>query len=422
MKSLFLSTAVAVVAGLACVSAASAETLLKPNDYVAIIGDSITEQKLYSLYMEDYLLMCQPASGLRTTQFGWGGETARGFANRMENDMLRFKPTVATTCFGMNDGGYSPMDPEKANRYRDGQTSVVEQLKKSGTPLIVVGSPGCVDSDTWRSNVPGAALMYNKTLAEERDIAREVAQSQGVVFADVFTPMIDAMAKAKAKYGKGYHVAGGDGVHPAQNGHLIMAYAFLKALGCDGNLGEINVDLAGGKAEASGGHKVLSYDKGAVEIESTRYPFCFEGDPANPGATRGVIEFFPFNADLNRLTLKVAGAPATGAKVTWGPASKQFTAEQLAAGINLAAEFLDNPFVQPFHKVEAQIRQQQEFETPLVKTLIHFTPFSKELAPDEAAPLERVIDAGIRRDRSLAEASSAAVVPVRHKLSIEAGS
>ena len=339
---------------------------LKPDDYVAIIGDSITEQKLYSLYMEDYLLMCQPAADLRTTQFGWGGETSWGFAGRMENDMLRFHPTVATTCFGMNDGGYSPMTPEKANHYREGQTSVVEKLKKGGVRLIVVGSPGCVDSDTFR-NDPNTALMYNKTLSEERDIAREVAQAQGVLFADVITPMIEAMTKAKEKYGKGYHLAGGDGVHPAQNGHLVMAYAFLKALGCDGDLGQISVDLAAGKAEASGGHKILSTamdnGKATVEIESTRYPFCFEGDPKNPGATRGVIEFFPFNADLNRLTLKVAGVGAAGAKVTWGPETKQFTAEQLHKGINLADEFLDNPFCEPFSKVEAQIRKQQNMET-----------------------------------------------------------
>ena len=42
-----------------------------------------------------------------------------------------------------------------------------------------------------------------------------------------------------------YHVAGADGVHPAANGHLIIAYAFLKALGCDGNIGTIKVDLCG---------------------------------------------------------------------------------------------------------------------------------------------------------------------------------
>ena len=43
--------------------------------------------------------------------------------------------------------------------------------------------------------------MYNKTLAELRDIARELAQDEGVAFADVFDPMMDAMTKAKAKYG-----------------------------------------------------------------------------------------------------------------------------------------------------------------------------------------------------------------------------
>src|SRR5262245_58121227 len=34
----------------------AAEPVLKPGDRVAIIGDSITEQKLYSKYVECYLL------------------------------------------------------------------------------------------------------------------------------------------------------------------------------------------------------------------------------------------------------------------------------------------------------------------------------------------------------------------------------
>ena len=422
MKSLPLRALFAAAVTLALVAIAAADTVLKPDDYVAIIGDSITEQKLYSLYMEDYLLMCQPASHLRTTQFGWGGETSWGFANRMENDMIRFHPSVATTCFGMNDGAYSPMNPEKANHYREGQTSVVEKLKNGGVRVIVVGSPGCVDADTFKRD-PNMALMYNKTLSEERDIAREVAKAQGVLFAVVITPMIEAMTKAKEKYGKEYHLAGGDGVHPSENGHLVMAYAFLKALGCDGDLGHINIDLAGAKAEASGGHKVTSTTigngKANLEIESTRYPFCFDGDPTKPNATRGVIEFFPFNADLNRLTLKVTGVSPAGAKVTWGPETKHFTSEQLAAGINLADQFLDNPFCEPFKKVQDQIRNQQFYETPLVKSLVHFTPDYQKFLPDDTAAF---IDKAIRHDKELAEASSAAVVPVKHTLVIEEGS
>src|SRR5438105_2007972 len=85
----------ALVAVLA--SSARADPHLQPGDTVAIIGDSITEQKMYSVFIEDYLLMCQPAQVARAMQFGWGGETAEGFKNRMTNDCFRYKPSVATT-------------------------------------------------------------------------------------------------------------------------------------------------------------------------------------------------------------------------------------------------------------------------------------------------------------------------------------
>ena len=409
---------------LALIQPAAAQ--LKDGDYVAIVGDSITEQRLYSLYMECYLVMCQPAGKLEATQFGWGGETAPGFANRMANDMLRFNATVATTCFGMNDGGYSPLDEGKAKRYRDGQRSVVQQMKKAGVRFIVVGSPGAVDFDAFRRNPqdPQAARkaseMYNKTLTGLRDIAREVAKEEGVAFASVIDPMLDAMTKAKAKYGPAYHVCGGDGFHPDQNGHLVMAYAFLKGLGCDGNLGSITVDLGADKAEAAGGHKVLSAKAGEVEIESTRYPFCFTGDPKSPSATRGIIEFFPFNEDLNRLTLVVKNAGADKVKVTWGAASKEFAAADLAKGVNLAAEFLDNPFSAPFAKVQGVIAQKQGMEVGLIKQQLHNLPSYLNVVPQEKDSLERIATALVAKDKASRADVSAAVTPVKHVIKVEA--
>ena len=397
----------------------AAEAKLQPADYVAVIGDSITEQKLYSLYIEDYLLMCQPAADLRVTQFGWGGETAPGFARRMANDMLRFQPTVATTCFGMNDGGYSPLDDAKALRYREGQKSIVAQLKQGGVRLIVVGSSGPVDLDTFR-NSPEAAKTYNQTLASLRDIAREVANADGVVFANVFDPMMEAMTKAKAKYGKAYNLCGGDGVHPDRNGHLVMAYAFLKALGCDGNVGTINVNLTANTATATAGHQVRSCEKGIVELESTRYPFCFYGEPDRPSSTRGVLEFCPFNEELNRFMLVVTGAPTGKVRVNWGDAAKEFSAAELAAGINLAAAFLDNPFSEPFRKVESVLAQQQNLEVQLVKNLMHNLPSYQQVVPEEAAALDRIARALVKKDQEARNASAAAVQPVRHTLKLEA--
>jgi lysophospholipase L1-like esterase len=389
---------------------------LQPNDLVAICGDSITEQKRYSLYIADYLLMCQPQPGLQAMQAGWSGETAAGFSKRLANDVLPFKPTVATTCYGMNDGGYAALTPERATLYRASTESFIQTLKKGGVRFLVIGGPGAVDTTTFKRTPPE---VYNKTLSELGAIAREVAEKNGAVFADVHTPMIAAMAAAKAKYGAAYHVGGADGVHPAVNGHLVMAYAFLKALGCDGNIGTITCDLEKGTATATDGHKVLSSNAGVIEIESARYPFCFFGDPASPEGTRGMGELLPFNEDLNRFRLIVKNAPAEKCKVTWGAAAKEFSAADLAKGINLAAEFPDNPFSEPFRKAEAVIAKQQAFETPAIKVLLHSLPEWEKQIPESAGQTEGLSEAVIKKAAELRADSRAAVVPVKHTVSVE---
>src|SRR5215475_4879101 len=57
--------------------------LLKQHDRLAICGDSITEQKMYSRLMEDYLTVCVPEMDITVRQYGWGGERAPGFLKRM---------------------------------------------------------------------------------------------------------------------------------------------------------------------------------------------------------------------------------------------------------------------------------------------------------------------------------------------------
>ncbi len=402
---------------------------LKQGDFVAVCGDSITEQKLYSVYIQNYLLMCKPAGvdgDLRMMQFGWSGEVAHGFLSKMPTQALKFPATVATTCYGMNDGGYSPMTPAKAERYRTAMQGIVDNYKKAGVRYLVVGSPGAVDFDFFLRNDPTdpekkrkipQAEMYNKTLADLRDIAREVAEKNNCAFANVHDAMIDAMKGAKAKYGPKYNVCGGDGFHPGPNGQLCMAYAFLKGLGVDGHIGTIKVDLAAGKADATDGHKVLAAAGGKVEVESVKYPFCFYGDPASPGSTSGIIEFLPFNQDLNRFMLVVTNPGAAKVKITWGKNSKEFDAAQLEKGINLAAEFVaDNPFSEPFKKVESVIKAQQNAETPLVKKTLNDLPKAKDKEAATLAAEEEMKKAKANFDASAAAAKQ----PVKHTIVIEA--
>jgi lysophospholipase L1-like esterase len=391
---------------------------LQPGDLVGICGDSITEQKIYSADIAEYLLMCQPQPKLGAVQFGWGGERAPGFLARMKNDALVFKPTVATTCYGMNDGNYTATTKPTLETYRQSMTGIVDTLKANGVRFIVVGTPGAVDTFYYKKTPP--AEVYNHTLADLGEVAKEIAQKEGVGFADVHGAMIDAMTKAKAKYGQDFCVAGPDGVHPFPDGHLIMAYAYLKGLGCDGNIGTITVDMKAGTADATDGTKVVSYAGGALQLESTRYPFCFAGADKDPHSTRSILPFIPFNQDLNRYLLVVKNPSAKSLKITWGSASKTFSADELAKGVNLAAEFLDNPFSAPFQAVQEKVAAQQAFETVASKQMLHSIPDWESALPEAADLLAQLPPKIMAKWESLREASSAAVVPVQHEIKIEA--
>ncbi len=347
-----------------------AESILPVNARVAIIGDSITEQKLYSKYIETYLLACTGRSDIHVFQFGWSGERAGGFAARLENDLAVFKPNVATTCYGMNDGSYKPYAPEIGAEYEKNMRAVLAGLKKVGVQAVAVGSPGGVDPDFFnRPTVPGA--VYNDNLAQLRDIAQKLAQEHGLPFANVHDTMLSALPKAKAALGKDYAPFGGDGFHPSAAGQLLMAEAFLKALGFDGDLGTITVDLKG-LGSATEGHKLLpvKLPPGTVQVVSTRWPFCFDADPKNAGSTRSILPFTRFNEDLNRLTLKVNNLDAAKAKVRWGEQVREFSREQLQAGINLAAAFERTPFDGAFAGLMNAVATKQAFETVLVKNLV----------------------------------------------------
>ncbi len=404
--------------------------ILKRGDCVAIVGDSITEQKLYSRYIEDYLLACVPQLELRVVQLGWSGERAPGFADRLENDLLPLRPNVVTTCYGMNDGLYRAYEPKIGQDYDRAMRQIVERLKTAGAK-VVIGSPGAVDFDTFRrSDCPAA--VYNDNLAHLRDIDRELAREQDMPFADVHDQMILAMHRAKPVLGAGYHVCGGDGFHPASNGHIVMAYAFLKALALDGRIGTITVDFAGAKSDpavtATEGHRILSApiatdaaSGSVIEIESTRYPFCFYGDPKLPEGTRSITPYVPFNADLNRLVLVVKNLPAPAAVVTWGQ-SKRFTKAALQAGVNLAAEFAENPFSEPFHKLDELVAQKQQFETQMVKEC--FASYRRFRALAESDEQSEAAIAQLQAQLLAAHARwqakvRAAVTPVRHTLTIK---
>ena len=398
---------------------------LKRGDRLAICGDSITEQKMYSRIMEDYLTMCVPELEVTVRQYGWGGERAPGFLARMTNDCLRFHPTVATTCYGMNDHEYRPYEDRIGNMYRSNSIAIVEAFKANGV-RVVQGSPGCVGKlPGWVKTANGGVDDLNLNLCNLRNIGIDIAKKEHVRFADVFWPMMTGGAKAKQIYGTNYAIAGGDGVHPGWGGHAVMAYAFLKALGVDGEIGTFTVNLGSGKMKATKGHRVVS-EGPAYQIESQRYPFCVcepqgKAAPAYPvcetddatkdSSIRSALSLIPFNQDLNRLMLVAKGGKAESYKVTWGEVSKTFSKQDLAKGINLMDAFPQTPFGEAFGKIDAAIAAKQAYETKQIKQSFR--------SPEAKSDMEGVAARTEKERDPLAAAIKTAFVPVSHTLRID---
>lgn len=59
-----------------------------------IYGDSITEQRLYSRYVQHYIQCRYPEINIIFFNADWGGDTAAGALKRLERDVLVLKPTL----------------------------------------------------------------------------------------------------------------------------------------------------------------------------------------------------------------------------------------------------------------------------------------------------------------------------------------
>ena len=369
--------------------------VLRTGDRLAICGDSITEQKMYSSIMEDYLTVCAPELKVTVRQYGWSGEKASGFLARMAKDCLLFKPTIATTCYGMNDHEYCPYEERIGRAYCQASLGVIEAFKSRGV-RVILGSPGCVGKiPAWVKTARGTVEDLNLSLCNLRNLDVEMARQKEVGFADVFGPMLEAGVAGQQRFGADYAISGADGVHPGWAGHTVMAYAFLKAMGLDGAIGTFTLDLRTGILRVSEGHEVMSAKDGSFEIKSRRYPFCAcvapgqgeaaypiwgKDDPAKDNSIRSAMSLIPFNKDLNSLLLIVRHGGTQNYKVRWGLTAKVFPAAQLSSGVNLAEEFPCNPFCAAFAKVDAAVAAKQAYETKQVKEVLHGAEAKADLA------------------------------------------
>jgi hypothetical protein len=165
-----------------------------------------------------------------------------------------------------------------------------------------------------------------------------------------------------------------------------------------------------GEATASDGHQIQSLGDGKFRVTSSRFPFCATGPTDSDDSIRSGMTLVPFGEDLNRFMLQASNLSDGRYQVTWGDATHQYTADELADGVNLADDFHQNPFCDAFERVDQAVAAKQAYETVQVKRVFHGRQgrrdFEQAVADTEAVR------------QPLADAIQSAMAPVTHEISI----
>ena len=210
---------------------------LKDGDRVVFYGDSITEQRLYTTYVEHYCITHYPDRRITFINTGWGGDkvTANdcqpcagvGGLARIKRDLLDHHPTVVTLLFGMNDGQYQDFDPAIMKVYQDGLRAIIAEIKSKTQARIYVMTPTVYDGT--RHTPWSKTDKYNDVLDRYSEAAQQIASAEGLPLIDLHAVTTAALNRAKQQNTSYTFLP--DGVHPAEDGQLVMAAEILRSWG-----------------------------------------------------------------------------------------------------------------------------------------------------------------------------------------------
>lgn len=324
-----------VVTLLSAVAQAPAQFFIKDKDTVVIMGDSITEQHLYSNYVEMWTVSRFPAWKLTFRNVGIGGDRSTGGNKRFARDVLAYKPTVLTIDFGMNDGAYKPVDDKTYQTYVNGLQGIADQAKKAGIRVAWI-TPQPVEEGK-----PGKHLQaYNLTLEKFSEGPKEIAKKNGGLFIDQFHPYLAVIEKARETSDK-IRITGGDAVHPGPPGQAIMAAAILKGMKFPRFISEASITL-----DDKGQFKGSVEDNCAVtDVEvkdGVRFKRLDRSLPFFPPEARSILKWTPVLDDMNYYGLQVKGLKPGRYEIKFaGNKMAEHSDKELAEGVNLAEPALN---------------------------------------------------------------------------------
>jgi lysophospholipase L1-like esterase len=371
--------------------APSQEFFLKDGDTVVFYGDSITDQRLYSTFVETFTVTRYPRMHIKFVHSGWGGDRVSGggggaIDERLRRDVIAYNPTVMTIMLGMNDGSYRAFDEAIFNKYKTGYEHIIEAVRQALPTLrITVIQPSPYDDVTRSPTFEGG---YNEVLVRYGRFLQDLAGKDNLAIADLNTPVVDALKRANAADSKGAQQIIPDRVHPQAAGHLIMADALLKTWGAAPVVTRVEIDAAGNQVRSATGTDITDLKRTGSRMNwtqrDTRLPMPLNLDDA---VMKLAVSSSHILEDLDEQTLKVTGlSGASWSLKINGKQVGKFSAEQLAGGINLA--LLPTPMMQQAAGVHALTLKRAAVHNTRWRNLQ--TQFEKDAIPRVATILDNL--------------------------------
>lgn len=194
------------------------------NVFIVCLGDSITEQNYHVHGKLNYVgqlwekLLNTFGRNCFVLNVGVSGDTTDGMLDRLERDVLRFKPDMVTFMAGIND---SANGREGLAKFESNLETIVEKISASGSEvLLLTQNPLCYD-------VREDAVMKRTSYPDYIEVIRKLAKEKNI-------PLCDINEKWKD------HVQGvfnthltfmNDGLHPNEYGQGLIAEFLFDYLG-----------------------------------------------------------------------------------------------------------------------------------------------------------------------------------------------
>ncbi|MBS1704557.1 MAG: SGNH/GDSL hydrolase family protein [Armatimonadetes bacterium] len=387
------------------------ECSIKDGDRILFYGDSITEQLLYTTYVEVLVRTRRPQLDVEFFTSGVGGDCTWGgwmgdTATRVKRDVAPFEPTRITVMLGMNDGGYVPFDSKIFRLFQESYDLLLNLLTQSAPGARLTLMKESPFDEVGHPDTPFKG--YSRVAATFGEYVAELAISLGLEYLDLCEPVQSLVEKLAASDPARAGEVVPDAIHPGPSGHLVMAMALAQAWNLAPHVSSLTFDAATGKPCAIS-------NTGISEVEGLSWTQLDRSLPFPWDETFDLAwEHSSFVPTMNLHQLAVRNLKPGAYRLEIDQESiGQFSAEQLSAGLNLSK------YPTPMRKQAAEVLRlatlrNRAFHTSQFNVRYWFA--ENESAGDVLGGLDR-----LERELNAKCISACQPVPHRFKLTLLTG-